>query len=90
MARKGVPEPGLRAQQLGPGLAAQLVVGTPRRLQRLLAFFIQAGIVQSHRQLIGHGLQDGNGGPLECVRAIALRTEGSQYLPPYDKGQSRF
>ena len=54
-----------------------LLVGSPAtaRLQRCLALGEQTCIVQCHRHLIGHRLENGDGVLIKCVRLRILNRE---------------
>jgi len=74
-----VPKIWIELNQLKPTLARHLAIGLVERINGLLAFCIQAGIIQGCRHLISHGFKNCDGSIIKGVRLLALHREGPHH-----------
>ncbi len=81
---------GAGTQRFNPGSAGKLAIGTAESFKGLLGFGEKAGIIEGHGNLIGHGLEDGDGGGVKGAGAVGLNGEGAQDAVAGDEGEGGF
>ena len=81
---------GAGTQRFNPGGAGKLAIGTAEGFEGLLGFGEEAGIIEGHGNLVGHGLEDGDGGGVKGAGAVGLNGEGAQDAVAGDEGEGGF